>query len=150
MGSPSPTNKSTKQQMDTSIFWNFPPQMSSISFFMNISNTLPKLLVTDVQQIPDMQTYQNWTKELNCFKVLHSVYSYMQNFWQFSQNVNVNKCEKTCVEYIKKFKVSNSNFKQITRLFAIFHLFFEYLKPWKLEIHASQIIWIFLFKYQSI
>jgi hypothetical protein len=38
----------------------------------------------------------------------------------FSRNVNVNKCEKTCVEYIKKFKVSNLNSKQITRLFAIY------------------------------
>lgn len=28
-------------------------------FFMNISNILPKLLVTDVKQIPDIQTYQN-------------------------------------------------------------------------------------------
>lgn len=101
-------------------------------FFMNISNILPKLLVTDVKQIPDIQTYQNWTKELNCFKVLYSVYSYMlvyeyANKWSiaefltlFSRNVNVNKCEKTCVEYIKKFKVSNLNFKQITRLFAIY------------------------------
>jgi hypothetical protein len=58
--------------------------------------------------------------------------------------------KKTCVEYITKLKVSNLNFKQITRLLAIFHLFFEYLKPSKLEIHASQISWIFLFKYQSI
>jgi hypothetical protein len=41
------------------------------------SNILPKLLVTDVKQIPDIQTYQNWIKELNCFKVLYSVYSYM-------------------------------------------------------------------------
>jgi hypothetical protein len=57
---------------------------------------------------------------LTCWYEYANKWSIAEFLTLFSRNVNVNKCEKTCVEYIKMFKVSNLNFKQITRLFAIY------------------------------